>query len=94
MNPFVKTVLHGLQVAATIAGSMLLTGASIYFSNPQNLAVFGNAFEHWGVPVAVVNIIVAMVVKYIKEHQKDVSAQQFLQDSTIDTVPNDQTPQV
>ena len=81
-----------MKVAATIAGSMLVTGASIYFSNPANLQTFGNAFAHWGVPVAIVNIIVAMIMKYISEHKKDVSAQEFLQSSTIDTAPPTNVP--
>jgi hypothetical protein len=71
-SPSSKAILHGFKVAATILGSVFVTGASIYFSNPANLLTFGQYFNHYGIPVAIVNVIVAAIMKYISEHNKAI----------------------
>lgn len=82
MTPSKTALLHAVKVAATIIGSVILSGFGVWFANPANIAAFSSALQHWGVPVSIVNLAIVGVNKFIDEHKKQTAA---LQSTTIDT---------
>ncbi len=60
------SVLHGVNVASHIVFSILLTGLGVALADPAIVGKFASYVGHYGVPIAIVNIVVAAVLKYIK----------------------------
>jgi hypothetical protein len=81
MSTNLKTaLLHGLKVAAHIIIAALVVGLSTLLSGPGVSDKFGSALLQFGVPVALTNIVFAMVLKFIQAKAAQVN------------VPTDQTP--
>jgi hypothetical protein len=66
MNNLKTVALHGAKVAGHIIIAALVVGLSTLLSGPGVADKFGSALLQFGVPVALTNIVFAMVLKFIQ----------------------------
>jgi hypothetical protein len=75
MSTNIKTAfLHGLKVAGHIIIAALVVGASTLLSGPGVADKFASALLQFGIPVALTNILFAMVLKFIDTKAAQVNA--------------------
>ena len=58
-------IIHGTNVAGHIVFSVLLTGLGVLLADPKVIGAFAGYVGRFGIPVAIVNVVVAAILRYI-----------------------------
>jgi hypothetical protein len=75
MTNLKTALLHGLKVAGHIIIAALVVGLSTLLSGPGVADKFTTALLQFGIPVALTNILFAMVLKFIQVKAAQVNAE-------------------
>jgi len=75
MTNLKTALLHGAKVAAHLLIAALVVGLSTLLSGPGVADKFATALLQFGIPVALTNILFAMVLQFIQVKAAQVNAE-------------------
>ncbi len=73
-------IVHGIHVAGHIILAIFVTGLGIALTDPTIVGAFVKYVGHFGVPVAIVNVVIAAIIQYVQSKP--------LSSLTIDSLPD------
>jgi glycine cleavage system regulatory protein len=83
MSKFSQAISHGFMVALHIITAAIFVAVYIVATQaPQVINQFTAFLQHYGVPIAIVNILIAFAIRYSK-------AELIKDNITIDSLQND-----
>lgn len=70
MDKIKSALTHAFKVGGYITTSIVLLGLYAYFSNQESVNEFTKYLTDFGIPAAVVNIIISGIKEYMKNAKK------------------------